>query len=330
MLSRTPAMCFLLRTSASLVIPVFIALAQPATTFAEAGAEPGHEVFHAAGSCVQLILDRELFGEKNTPWTAWLETAIDAVGGVTGRYPAPRVEVVLKARPGDRPVTFGHLRRGDPPRVRFLVHPNAGLEELLKDWRGYHEFAHLLLPYPGARDIWFSEGLASYYQYLLMARAGVLNVEDAWSELAGGFKRGERDPVGRGRTLRELSPRMRRERAYRRVYWTGAAYFLRVDVRLRLESGGEHSLDSAIASFQSCCTTVRKRWNAGALIETLGAHSLAHVWEEEYRVMIDAAAEPDYADAFRKLGISRDRSGRLTFSTAHDSAELRRAIAAGG
>ena len=152
----------------------------------------------------------------------------------------------------------------------LLRQPRCQPEALNADWRGYHEFAHLLIPFPGNDDIWFTEGFASYYQYLLQSRAGVISQQRAWEELLEGFARGESDRSGRGRTLRSLSPDMWRERAQKRVYWTGAAFFLRVDIRLRTETGDRHSLDKTLAAFHDCCLDRHRRWNAKRLIDTLG------------------------------------------------------------
>ena len=241
------------------------------------------------------------------PWTGWLETALGAVRTVSPDYPVDRLIVRLNAADtGGRAVAFGRVRRSAIPALEFYVDPHAGLAALNADWRSYHEAAHLLIPFPGNRDIWFTEGLASYYQYLLQARAGVIGEEQAWTELARGFQRGLDDPAGAGRTLRSLSPRMWRLNAFKRVYWTGAAFFLNVDVRLRTETRGRHSLDSALAEFHRCCMERRERWDARALIEQLGAVSVPAIWRQEYRRIIDAPAEPDVQRAFEALGIAFD------------------------
>ncbi|MDT8439471.1 MAG: hypothetical protein RQ729_10730 [Wenzhouxiangellaceae bacterium] len=257
------------------------------------------------------------------PWLSWLADMVEAVRSVTGAYPLPEVVIRLDASHRARDaIAFGQVRRSSPPEIRFYVDPRASAADLAGDWRGYHEFAHLMIPFPGNNDIWFSEGFASYYQYLLQARAGAITPEQAWQELHKGFERGLSDRAGRGQTLRNLSPRMWAERAYRRVYWTGAAYFLRVDTRLRTESDGEYSLDRVIAEFQHCCRESERRWSAEQLIETLGALSLPSVWREEYQAMIDQPAEPRFESAYRRLGLNVDK-GRIRFADRPDASALR-------
>lgn len=69
---------------------------------------------------------------------------------------------MLRASEKRNPVTYGSIRRGQPTEVHLRVHPDADLDDLLDDWRGFHEFAHLLLPFAGNADIWFAEGLAAF------------------------------------------------------------------------------------------------------------------------------------------------------------------------
>ena len=91
------------------------------------------------------------------------------------------------------------MRRGEVDRVEFFVTAEASAERLRQAWTGYHELAHLLIPYRGWGDAWFSEGLASYYQNLMQARAGVLSENEMWQRLYDGFRRGlaEREFDGR-------------------------------------------------------------------------------------------------------------------------------------
>jgi len=261
------------------------------------------------------------------PWTEWLTTALQATRTVTGDFPRDDVRIKLRATSrSSNAIAFGQVRRSQPPQLHFYVSPDASLQGLNADWRGYHEFAHLLIPFPGNDDIWFTEGFASYYQYLLQSRAGVISQDQAWEELLDGFTRGESDRSGRGWTLRSLSPNMWHERAYKRVYWTGAAFFLRVDIGLRTETDGRHSLDRTLALFHDCCMDHRRRWDAESLIDTLGELSVPEIWQREYRRTIDARAEPRYDEALARLGISRAR-GRLQLDESARAKALRDAIA---
>jgi len=295
-----------------------------------ASAASADDAHHLRVGSVELLVEMDeslRAGRQGAPWSEWLTTSLQATRTVTGGFPKETIRIRLQSTSrSSNAIAFGQVRRSRPPQLRFYVSPDASLKELNADWRGYHEFAHLLIPFPGNDDIWFTEGFASYYQYLLQSRAGVISQQQAWKELLDGFARGESDRSGRGRTLRSLSPDMWHERAQKRVYWTGAAFFLRVDIRLRTETDGRHSLDKTLASFHDCCLDRHRRWNAKRLIDTLGELSVPEIWQQEYRRTIDAPAEPRYREAIARLGISRSR-GSVRLENSPRTRSLREAIA---
>lgn len=266
-----------------------------------------------------------------SPWVQWLAASARPVAAISGRFPVEEVFVRLETDRRSNAIGFGRIKRRGTPTITFTVHPDASVDELLDDWRGYHEMAHLLIPFPGNRDIWFAEGLASYFQYFLMARAGRLSTEAAWRELAGGFLRGVNDRSGRGQSLRSLAPRMWRQNAFKRVYWTGAAYFLRVDTRLRTESDGRLSVDRALASFQECCRrdAINGQWSAERLIEQLGQAGRADIWREEYERMIDTPAVPIFRPALERVGVSIGPEGQIRFDDRPEAVRMRVAISEG-
>ena len=270
-------------------------------------------VAHEDAARVELDVDPAL-STSETDWRAWINGARDAVASVGDGFPVAQVRVVLHLGSGRDPVSHGWVRRITPPEIHVKVNKNADLEALVDDWHLYHEFAHLLLPFAGNRDIWFSEGMASYYQYFLQARAGVIDADEAWRRLVAGFQRGFDDPAGEGERLVILSPEMWRKRAFRRVYWSGAAFFLRVDYRLRQATGGEQSLDTTLASFAACCMRDdSERWSARALVKRLGELSLPEIWTDEYAHVMQSQALPDFGIAASALGLSaNDQQVRLS------------------
>jgi|GEM_PF-1283470 len=288
------------------------------------------------GAVVRVFTSRSLVQDADCRWTAWIERSLGSVADISGRFPVDRVTIFLDRSRGSQPVAYGWVRRNNPPEVHLRVFPAATLDDLLDDWRGYHEFAHLLLPFVGNRDIWFAEGLASYYQHFLQARAGVIDSEQSWQRLVAGFQRGLDDPAGRGESLDSLSPKMWSERAFRRVYWTGAAFFLRVDYRLRLASDGEHTLDTTLAAFQDCCMSgdgsranrYKSRWDAEAMVAELGKLSLSEIWQEEYQRTIEQLAEPDFGEAGEYLGL-RIQSGQIVMDTDRRYRDRRKSLALG-
>ncbi len=133
--------------------------------------------FQVGNSHIELHSDERIAAASDSIWEDWIGTAAESLVNVGGRFPESHLEVHLHASRERNPVAFGRVRRSDPVQVHLYVHPQARLESLLDDWRGFHEFAHLLLPFAGNDDIWFAEGLAAYYQHLLQVRAGVIDAD---------------------------------------------------------------------------------------------------------------------------------------------------------
>ena len=202
---------------------------------------------------------------------------------------------------GERgPVPWAHtVRQTSPEGVAFHVNPARSLEEFVSDWTAVHEFSHLYIPYPGGRDIWISEGFASYYQNILMARAGVLSEKQAWQKLSDGFKRGMGDR-NRNVSLGDLSPNMRKKRAFMRVYWSGALYFLEADIKLR--SVG-NSLDNIVSEFSRCCRTNVRYWNGIKLARSFDEIAETHLFEPLFREYESEFQIRDYESILKKLGI---------------------------
>ena len=227
-------------------------------------------------------------GQRDT-LRKWLGSVGDSVTLVHGSLPRTPIRIEVTAWSGARygsypetaaAVPFARVKRREPQGVEFFVDPARSLPEYIADWTAYHELSHLFIPYPGQADAWFSEGLASYYQNVLQYRAGLLTEPQAWQKLYDGFERGRNDD-GNGRlTLGELTPRMREKRAFMRVYWTGALYFLEADLELRARTGGHKSLDSILAAFGDCCLGQRRRWNGKAIaaeFDRLAGADIFHV-----------------------------------------------------
>jgi predicted metalloprotease with PDZ domain len=207
-------------------------------------------------------------------------------------------------------VPFGFVIRDGGEAVRFFVDPARPLADYLGDWTATHEFAHLLLPYVRGSEKWVSEGFASYYQNVLLARRGVYTGTDAWRRLHRSFGKAARiadpPPLSRidGRPFWEV--RML-------IYWSGAALALEADTRLRAASGGRESLDSALARLSSCCLPSDRVWRARELFEKLDSLVATPLFVELYESYSKRRGMPDLDPLFEELGIrAEDDQVRLT------------------
>jgi len=200
--------------------------------------------------------------EQQTKLEIWLNAAGEAIALVHGELPRPVIRIAMQPYPASTAVPFARVLRQDPQGVLFYINPDRPLEEFISDWTAYHELAHLFIPYPGMPDIWFSEGLASYYQNIVQYRAGLLTEAQARQKLLDGFERGRLESQHAALTLTQLSEEMRERHAYMRVYWSGALYFLEADLALRDATRSDqqfNSLDAVLHEYGNCCVRTTGR-----------------------------------------------------------------------
>jgi len=182
----------------------------------------------------------------------WLRHMGSSISLLHGTWPRERIRIALEKYSSSEAVIFGRILRRRPEGILFYVNPDRPLQEFVNSWTPYHELAHLFIPYPGRTDVWFSEGLASYYQNILRLRAGVLTTDEVITRFEAAFKRGDQDDEHADLTLGELSRDMRAKRAFMRVYWSGALYFMEADLALR-QLAQPMTLDDVLRRYNDCC-----------------------------------------------------------------------------
>ncbi len=253
---------------------------------------------------------------------AWLKQAASGVALAHGRFPNPSPQVIVVPARGSRssPVPFGRVIRDGGEAVQFFVDPDRSLEDLLGDWTATHEFAHLLLPY--VKDRWVSEGFASYYQNVLMARSGYYSELKGWTKLHAGIERARAvrplmSPAatsGRGRM-----PRMM-------VYWSGSALALLGDVRQRQLSGGEESLGIVLGRLADCCLPSATTWDAERFFAQLDELSEHKVWMDLFRQHAKSPGVPDLTALYAQLGLEIGADDQIVLNDSAPRADLRRAL----
>lgn len=253
----------------------------------------------------------------------WLDGVIDGVSTVRGRFPVDRLLVVLVPVPGDG-VGFGMVRRGGGHSIALMLGLGSTPERLLASWVPWHELSHLLLPPLPQRDAWLYEGVATYYQEVLAARAGVKSPSEAWEQIVAGFERGARGG-GTGRPLAEEAEAMPRTHAYQHVDWSGAAFALEADVELRRRGS---SLDRAVARLAPAWRHDRSTWSG---------RRVCGAWDRGLEPPLvgplcaryaSRAEFPDVAPLLARLGIARE--GRRVVLRDAELAAIRDAITRAG
>lgn len=255
----------------------------------------------------------------------WIASAARNVATLRGRFPVDSLQVIVSpiAR-GKGPVPWAYVARGGGPAVHLFINPAHSDAEFSRDWSATHEMAHLFLPYVGPRDVWLTEGVPTYLQNLLMARGGAIEEREAWSRMIVGLQRGAK--VGAGLTLAEASGRAGIGGIYQRVYWGGAGLMLEADLRLREQTGGTQSLDTALEGIARCCLGQERRWPAVELLEQMDRATGTTVFADLARERLDVPEFPDFQSQLVRAGVTVS-GGEVVLDDSAPLAGERRAMA---
>ena len=257
------------------------------------------EQHQSAGGVYLIDWRGEFTATQQDTLRAWLDHMGETISLLHGAWPRERIRIAFEPYRNRGPVPFAQILRNAPEGIRFLVDPDEPLESFVSDWTAYHEFGHLFIPYPGRADIWFSEGLASYYQNILQVRAGILTADEARQRYTAAFQRGTDDSADGDLTLGELSARMMERRAFMRVYWSGTLYFLEADTTLRTTT--DISMDDVLREFGDCCLNdgreMRGKAMAAEFDRIAGTELFVPLYDRyeasrampEWRTLLDAA-----------------------------------------
>ncbi|QCW28250.1 hypothetical protein FE772_23985 [Lysobacter enzymogenes] len=294
----------------------------PAQPVATQAAAPSERVLRVGERRLRVIVENPPSRARAEELQRWLaecaRAQLTAFDAFPLREATVRIRLVPRRGRDPSPVPWGQTQREDGVSVLLYVRKDASGDELRADWTAVHELAHLFHPFLGDDGRWLAEGLASYYQNVLRARAGLLDGEEAWRRLDAGFRRGRAaggdarmDEIGWSRA------------STMRIYWAGAAFWLDADLSLRRERG--RSLDEVLAAYSRCCLREDSRSAPQAFIAALdragGGGTLARVYARHAAMTGFPSLQADYA----ALGIDTEGEA-LRFSQEPAAVRLRAAI----
>lgn len=240
----------------------------------------------------------------------------EAVSDYYGRFPVPSVTLIVLPSPG-RNIFGMQLGNGGASIVLFLG-TELDADALERDWVIVHELLHLGFPTLERRHLWLAEGLATYQEPLVRARAGLLSEAELWRGYLEGLPKGL---PGSGDAGLDGNPR------WGRTYWGGALVFLLLDLELRARSAPGGSLDRAARGILERGGDTSVRW---PLERTLAAGDAALEepgLSEAYARFAETPVRVDLAALFRRLGVSLD-AGEVRFDEGAELAPVRRALLA--
>ena len=252
------------------------------------------------GAQLRLAVIGKVSDSQRRVFGRWMQETAECVALVEGSFPQPLAQILVVAIGAqNETVPWAHVMRGGGVAAEFFVDETRSLEDFRADWTATHELSHMLLPMVSSRDRWLSEGLASYYQNILRGRDGRLKEAAAWQKLHAGFERGKR--ATNGDSLAEAT--RSGWGAIMRVYWSGAAMFLKADTRLRILSGGTQSLDTVLSAFKACCLDASRSWRGRELFAEFDRISGYTVFSDLYDEHVPDGEFPDLEETYTQLGL---------------------------
>jgi hypothetical protein len=224
----------------------------------------------------------------------WARIRAEAVAAFYGEFPAARALVAAVPIDSRGRVRFGKLLPESAPGVVLLVGTRVTDEELAADWVLVHELFHIGVPSFYREGKWFDEGLATYFEPLVRARAGLLDEAAAFRDLRLGMPRGLSALTEDG---------LENTTSYSGIYWGGAIYCLLADAELRERSGGRVGLEDGLRRVRDRGGRSSEVW---PLLETLQVADGAFTEPVLVRLKDRYAARPAALDLdalFEKLGV---------------------------
>jgi hypothetical protein len=270
----------------------------------------------APGSTLRMALLDGPLGLGTERVARWIETAFGAVTAFYAQPPDSEVLVVIAPIPKERGVKFGRLLPESAPGIVMLVGEKTSERDLADDWMLTHELFHIGTPSYGAKSGWFDEGLATYYEPLIRARAGLYSEKRVWEEFASEMPRGlgalTKVGLSNGETRDEL-------------YWGGGLFCLLADVEARRRTAGKRGLEDGLRAVLRAGGNSSVVWSLEETFEAMDQGIGVPVLGELAKRHMAHGAPVDFPRLLAELGVVVGKRGVSLDEKAPLSA-VRRAV----
>jgi hypothetical protein len=249
---------------------------------------------------------------------AWVSAVAESNRRFWERSPARNALVILvpSARSG---VPFGRVLSLGGGVVTVLVGRQASAQDLYDDWVLVHELLHLGSPMMRDMGAWLNEGIATFYEPVLRARAGWKSEDDVWHEWISQMPRGMPamtdiglENAGRGG-----------------IYWGGALFVLMAEIESLQASDGKIGFSDCLRTVLAEGGDVTLKWPTMKLIDRCDALLGRTVVAPLAKRHIERGSAMDLDRLWRRLGVSL-ADGEIRYDDAAELAWLRPLIIWGG
>jgi len=254
----------------------------------------------------------------------WIQRAAQAVTVYYGRFPVPRVRILVIPT-SDRAgvlqgTTWGDMR-GFPAFTRIRLGQHTTERDLTEDWTMTHELVHSAFPSLPDDQHWMEEGLATYIEPIARVQAGELSGNRVWRDMMEGMPKGEPAPGDQG---------MDRTHTWGRTYWGGALFCLVADVNIRKQTQNRKGLQDALRAIVAAGGTIDHDWPLIRALEVGDKATGTTVLTDQYKQWSESPSPVDLPTLWKDLGVSpgKDRDAGAVLDPHAPSAQIRDAIMA--
>jgi len=250
---------------------------------------------------------------------AWVNAVAEGNRRFWGRSPAQNGLAILVPSPRGG-VPFGRVLSLGGSVVTVLVGKDATAQDLYDDWVLVHEFLHLGSPLMRDAGPWLNEGIATFYEPVLRARAGWKTEDEVWREWISQMPRGM--PAMTGIGLRNAGRGG--------IYWGGAVFVLMAEMKLLQASKGTYGFSDCLRQVLADGGDATTKWPTMNLLQScdkaVGAEVLAPLAQSH----IAQGSAMKLEEVWQKLGVTLLENGKITYDDSAELAWLRPLIIWGG
>jgi len=229
----------------------------------------------------------------------WVEMSARMVAAEFGGASDWQSLLIVAPTAGRSDVPFGRVIGTGGLSAIVLVGEHATMDQLYGDWVLVHELLHTASPFVFDNGAWFMEGMATYAEPILRARAGWLSAEDVWAEFARGMPRG----------LAPMGDAGLGQSGSRGAYWGGALFMLKADIEIRQATGGGKTLADCLRRLLRDGGNATQRWNQAKVLRTCDEETGTSVLSHLAALHVARGTPVDLPELWRLLGIESDGRG---------------------
>jgi hypothetical protein len=246
------------------------------------------------------VVGTQKYGMNDEEIREWVDEASQVVTPLFGRFPVDRTTLFIVPAKGEDEVVFGKVLSLAGASVVLVVGDKMQAAARHHDWVLVHELFHLGFPTFRGEGRWLGEGLATYYEPILRARAGWTSEPEVYRQFARNMPRGI--------PARGSSGGLAQRDDLDSIYWGGALFCFAADVRIREATRGKHSLDDVIRAALARGGDATKVWTVAEVVRLGDEVTGTTVLSAMYDRYAARGERIDLDGLFASLGVDRDGS----------------------